>query len=125
MVKPLTKSRGNFLLPSGTAIRLPAENAGVTMMKKHRSMVKILSSLQAAAEGTNVPEAQNKNDLSPTSNSTYLSIDAGREFLLTSPTSRGLLGAPSTETQLFFHFQVFAHVLLSDEAEVTSQFWPR
>ena len=44
------------------------------MMKKHRSMVKILSSLRQQQEGTNVPEAQNKNDLSPNSNSTYLSM---------------------------------------------------
>ncbi|KAB1280368.1 Zinc finger protein 462 [Camelus dromedarius] len=46
------------------------------MMKKHRSMVKILSSLRQQQEGTNLPDVQNKNAPSPPSNSTYLSMNA-------------------------------------------------
>ncbi|XP_027628477.1 zinc finger protein 462 isoform X5 [Tupaia chinensis] len=76
MVKPLTKSRGNFCCEWCSYQTPRRERWCDHMMKKHRSMVKILSSLRQQQEGTNLPEVQNKNAPSPTSNSTYLSMNA-------------------------------------------------
>ncbi|KAJ1059125.1 hypothetical protein K5549_007926 [Capra hircus] len=94
MVKPLTKSRGNFCCEWCTYQTPRRERWCDHMMKKHRSMVKILSSLRQQQEGTNVPEAQNKNDLSPTSNSTYLSMNAASRELPNTNVSnfRGSIG---------------------------------
>ncbi|XP_073907423.1 zinc finger protein 462 isoform X2 [Castor canadensis] len=76
MVKPLTKSRGNFCCEWCSYQTPRRERWCDHMMKKHRSMVKILSSLRQQQEGTNLPDVQNKNEPSPTSNSTYLSMNA-------------------------------------------------
>ncbi|XP_037008539.1 zinc finger protein 462 isoform X1 [Artibeus jamaicensis] len=76
MVKPLTKSRGNFCCEWCTYQTPRRERWCDHMMKKHRSMVKILSSLRQQQEGTNLPDVQNKNAPSPTSNSSYLSMNA-------------------------------------------------
>lgn len=75
MVKPLTKSRGNFCCEWCSYQTPRRERWCDHMMKKHRSMVKILSSIRQQ-EGPNVSEAQNDNEPSPTSNSTYLSMNA-------------------------------------------------
>ncbi|EPY84061.1 zinc finger protein 462-like protein [Camelus ferus] len=81
MVKPLTKSRGNFCCEWCSYQTPRRERWCDHMMKKHRSMVKILSSLRQQQEGTNLPDVQNKNAPSPPSNSTYLSMNtASREM---------------------------------------------
>ncbi|XP_076420345.1 zinc finger protein 462 isoform X2 [Peromyscus maniculatus bairdii] len=76
MVKPLTKSRGNFCCEWCSYQTPRRERWCDHMMKKHRSMVKILSSIRQQQEGTNVPEVQNNNEPSPTSTSPYLSMNA-------------------------------------------------
>ncbi|XP_045878520.1 zinc finger protein 462 isoform X5 [Meles meles] len=76
MVKPLTKSRGNFCCEWCSYQTPRRERWCDHMMKKHRSMVKILSSLRQQQEGTNLPDVQTKSAPSPTSNSTYLSMNA-------------------------------------------------
>lgn len=76
MVKPLTKSRGNFCCEWCSYQTPRRERWCDHMMKKHRSMVKILSTIRQQQEGTNVSEVQNNNEPSPTSNSTYLSMNA-------------------------------------------------
>ncbi|XP_038966965.1 zinc finger protein 462 isoform X3 [Rattus norvegicus] len=76
MVKPLTKSRGNFCCEWCSYQTPRRERWCDHMMKKHRSMVKILSNIRQQQEGTNVSEVQNNNEPSPTSNSTYLSMNA-------------------------------------------------
>ncbi|XP_030877817.1 zinc finger protein 462-like [Leptonychotes weddellii] len=81
MVKPLTKSRGNFCCEWCSYQTPRRERWCDHMMKKHRSMVKILSSLRQQQEGTNLPDVQNKNAPSPTSNSTYLSMNAASREL--------------------------------------------
>ncbi|XP_033287142.2 zinc finger protein 462 isoform X6 [Orcinus orca] len=94
MVKPLTKSRGNFCCEWCSYQTPRRERWCDHMMKKHRSMVKILSSLRQQQEGTNLPDVQNKNAPSPTSNSTYLSVNAAsRELPNTNvSTFRGSIG---------------------------------
>ncbi|XP_070287068.1 zinc finger protein 462 isoform X4 [Myotis yumanensis] len=74
MVKPLTKSRGNFCCEWCSYQTPRRERWCDHMMKKHRSMVKVLSNLRQQ-EGTSLPDLP-KNDPSPTSNSTYLSMNA-------------------------------------------------
>ncbi|XP_037707174.1 zinc finger protein 462 isoform X6 [Choloepus didactylus] len=81
MVKPLTKSRGNFCCEWCSYQTPRRERWCDHMMKKHRSMVKILSSLRQQQEGTNLPEVQTKSAPSPTSNSTYLSMNAASREL--------------------------------------------
>ncbi|XP_049753259.1 zinc finger protein 462 isoform X2 [Elephas maximus indicus] len=76
MVKPLTKSRGNFCCEWCSYQTPRRERWCDHMMKKHRSMVKILSSIRQQQEGTNLPDVQNKSAPSPPSNSTYLSMNA-------------------------------------------------
>nr|XP_044992309.1 zinc finger protein 462 isoform X3 [Jaculus jaculus] len=94
MVKPLTKSRGNFCCEWCSYQTPRRERWCDHMMKKHRSMVKILSSLRQQQEGTNVPEVQNKNPPSPTPNSTYLSMNAASRELPSTNVSnfRGSMG---------------------------------
>ncbi|KAM7319785.1 hypothetical protein ACRRTK_021468 [Alexandromys fortis] len=75
MVKPLTKSRGNFCCEWCSYQTPRRERWCDHMMKKHRSMVKILSNIRGQ-EGTNAPEVQNNNEPSPTSTSPYLSMNA-------------------------------------------------
>ncbi|KAK7833669.1 hypothetical protein U0070_020690, partial [Myodes glareolus] len=76
MVKPLTKSRGNFCCEWCSYQTPRRERWCDHMMKKHRSMVKILSNIRQQQEGTNAPEVQNNNEPSPTSTSPYLSMNA-------------------------------------------------
>uniref|UniRef100_A0A8D0NFX0 Zinc finger protein 462 n=1 Tax=Sus scrofa TaxID=9823 RepID=A0A8D0NFX0_PIG len=94
MVKPLTKSRGNFCCEWCSYQTPRRERWCDHMMKKHRSMVKILSSLRQQQEGTNLPDVQNKSAPSPTSNSTYLSMNvASREIPNTNVSNfRGSMG---------------------------------
>uniref|UniRef100_A0A8C6GJ47 Zinc finger protein 462 n=1 Tax=Mus spicilegus TaxID=10103 RepID=A0A8C6GJ47_MUSSI len=94
MVKPLTKSRGNFCCEWCSYQTPRRERWCDHMMKKHRSMVKILSSIRQQQEGPNVSEAQNDNEPSPTSNSTYLSMNAASREMPNSNVSnfRGSMG---------------------------------
>ncbi|XP_031233299.1 zinc finger protein 462 isoform X4 [Mastomys coucha] len=106
MVKPLTKSRGNFCCEWCSYQTPRRERWCDHMMKKHRSMVKILSSIRQQ-EGTNVSEVQNNNEPSPTSNSTYLSMNAAsREMPNTNVSNfRGSMGnsimRPNSSTSKF------------------------
>nr|XP_054376386.1 zinc finger protein 462 isoform X2 [Pongo abelii] len=94
MVKPLTKSRGNFCCEWCSYQTPRRERWCDHMMKKHRSMVKILSSLRQQQEGTNLPDVPNKSAPSPTSNSTYLTMNAAsREIPNTTVSNfRGSMG---------------------------------
>nr|XP_034953120.1 zinc finger protein 462 isoform X4 [Zootoca vivipara] len=81
MVKPLTKSRGNFCCEWCSYQTPRRERWCDHMMKKHRSMVKILSSLRQQQDGTNVPDVSSKGPPSPTPNTNYIPMNAsGREM---------------------------------------------
>ncbi|XP_074850728.1 zinc finger protein 462 isoform X3 [Carettochelys insculpta] len=81
MVKPLTKSRGNFCCEWCSYQTPRRERWCDHMMKKHRSMVKILSSLRQQQDGTGLPDVQNKTAPNPAQNSNYISMNAtGREL---------------------------------------------
>ncbi|NWW39802.1 ZN462 protein, partial [Panurus biarmicus] len=73
MVKPLTKSRGNFCCEWCSYQTPRRERWCDHMMKKHRSMVKILSSLREEQDRTSVPDMQSVQNASP--NSTYSSMN--------------------------------------------------
>ncbi|NXH23584.1 ZN462 protein, partial [Myiagra hebetior] len=73
MVKPLTKSRGNFCCKWCSYQTPRRERWCDHMMKKHRSMVKILSSLRQEQDRTSVPDMQSAQNASP--NSTYISMN--------------------------------------------------
>ncbi|XP_021570276.1 zinc finger protein 462 isoform X3 [Carlito syrichta] len=94
MVKPLTKSRGNFCCEWCSYQTPRRERWCDHMMKKHRSMVKILSSLRQQQEGTNLSDVPSKSAPSPTSNSTYMSMNAAsREIPSTNVSNfRGSMG---------------------------------
>ncbi|XP_039555111.1 zinc finger protein 462 isoform X4 [Passer montanus] len=81
MVKPLTKSRGNFCCEWCSYQTPRRERWCDHMMKKHRSMVKILSSLRQQQDGTSAPEVQSKSAQSASPNSNYMSMNTtGREM---------------------------------------------
>ncbi|KFO65086.1 Zinc finger protein 462 [Corvus brachyrhynchos] len=81
MVKPLTKSRGNFCCEWCSYQTPRRERWCDHMMKKHRSMVKILSSLRQQQDGTSAPELQSKSAQSASPNSNYISMNTtGREM---------------------------------------------
>ncbi|XP_075787482.1 zinc finger protein 462 isoform X2 [Pelodiscus sinensis] len=81
MVKPLTKSRGNFCCEWCSYQTPRRERWCDHMMKKHRSMVKILSSLRQQQDGAGLPDVQNKTAPNPVPNSNYISMNAtGREM---------------------------------------------
>ncbi|XP_052556624.1 zinc finger protein 462 isoform X4 [Tympanuchus pallidicinctus] len=81
MVKPLTKSRGNFCCEWCSYQTPRRERWCDHMMKKHRSMVKILSSLRQQQEGTSAPDVQNKSAQNASPNSNYISMNTtGREM---------------------------------------------
>uniref|UniRef100_A0A2K5ERC8 Zinc finger protein 462 n=1 Tax=Aotus nancymaae TaxID=37293 RepID=A0A2K5ERC8_AOTNA len=84
MVKPLTKSRGNFC----------CEWCSYQTPRRERCMVKILSSLRQQQEGIIYLMLPNKNSPSPTSNSTYLTMNAAsREIPNTTVSNfRGSIG---------------------------------
>ncbi|XP_028910941.1 zinc finger protein 462 isoform X1 [Ornithorhynchus anatinus] len=94
MVKPLTKSRGNFCCEWCSYQTPRRERWCDHMMKKHRGMVKILSSLRQQQDGTNVPDVQNKSVSNPAPNSSYLAMNAaGREMPNTNVSNfRGSVG---------------------------------
>ncbi|XP_029460754.1 zinc finger protein 462 isoform X2 [Rhinatrema bivittatum] len=75
MVKPLTKSRGNFCCEWCSYQTPRRERWCDHMMKKHRSMVKILSRLRQQ-DGTNVSDLQTKTAQSPTSNASFMPLNA-------------------------------------------------
>ncbi|XP_030324194.1 zinc finger protein 462 [Calypte anna] len=70
MLKPLTKSRGNFCCEWCSYQTPRRERWCDHMMKRHRSMVKILSSLSQEQDGTCIPDVQSKSaqNASPNSN---------------------------------------------------------
>ncbi|KGL75457.1 Zinc finger protein 462, partial [Tinamus guttatus] len=81
MVKPLTKSRGNFCCEWCSYQTPRRERWCDHMMKKHRSMVKILSSLRQQQEGTGAADVQGKSAQNASPNSNYISMNtAGREM---------------------------------------------
>ncbi|XP_028942058.1 zinc finger protein 462 isoform X2 [Antrostomus carolinensis] len=81
MVKPLTKSRGNFCCEWCSYQTPRRERWCDHMMKKHRSMVKILSSLRQQQDGTSAPDVQSKSAQNASPNSNYISINTtGREM---------------------------------------------
>uniref|UniRef100_A0A8C3K6H4 Zinc finger protein 462 n=1 Tax=Calidris pygmaea TaxID=425635 RepID=A0A8C3K6H4_9CHAR len=81
MVKPLTKSRGNFCCEWCSYQTPRRERWCDHMMKKHRSMVKILSSLRQQQDGTGAPEVQSKSAQNASPNSNYISMNTtGREM---------------------------------------------
>ncbi|XP_015262787.1 PREDICTED: zinc finger protein 462 isoform X2 [Gekko japonicus] len=81
MVKPLTKSRGNFCCEWCSYQTPRRERWCDHMMKKHRSMVKILSSLRQQQDGTSMQDISSKGPPSPTQNSNYIPMNAsGREM---------------------------------------------
>ncbi|NXP51797.1 ZN462 protein, partial [Heliornis fulica] len=75
MVKPLTKSRGNFCCEWCNYQTPRREHWSDHMMKKHCSMVKISSSLRQEQERANVPDVQNKCAQNASSNSDYISLN--------------------------------------------------
>ncbi|XP_053558586.1 zinc finger protein 462 [Bombina bombina] len=72
MVKPLTKSRGNFCCEWCTYQTPRRERWCDHMMKKHRGMVKILSSLRQ--DGMNMPDLQNKNPQSSSPSTSFVPL---------------------------------------------------
>ncbi|XP_010218643.1 PREDICTED: zinc finger protein 462-like [Tinamus guttatus] len=81
MVKPLTKSRGNFCCEWCSYQTPRRERWCDHMMKKHRSMVKILSSLRQQQDGTSVPDVQNNRVQNACPNSNYVSMNTtGRDL---------------------------------------------
>ncbi|XP_075302696.1 zinc finger protein 462-like isoform X2 [Opisthocomus hoazin] len=82
MVKPLTKSRGNFCCEWCSYQTPRRERWCDHMMKKHRSMVKILSSLRQEQDRTSEPDVQSKSAQNASSNSNYISMNmTGRDML--------------------------------------------
>ncbi|NXU19045.1 ZN462 protein, partial [Pardalotus punctatus] len=73
MVKPLTKSRGNFCCEWCSYKTPRREHWCDHMMKKHRTMIKILSSLRQEQDRTSAPDMQSAQNASP--NSTYISMN--------------------------------------------------
>ncbi|XP_042636070.1 zinc finger protein 462-like [Catharus ustulatus] len=73
MVKPLTKSRGYFCCEWCSYQTPRRERWCDHMMKKHCSMVKILSSLREEQDRTSVPDMQSDQNASP--DSTYISMN--------------------------------------------------
>ncbi|KAG8455097.1 hypothetical protein GDO86_001352 [Hymenochirus boettgeri] len=77
MVKPLTKSRGNFCCEWCTYQTPRRERWCDHMMKKHRGMVKILSSLRQ--DGMNMSDLQNKSSPNPRSTGSFMPLNLGHD----------------------------------------------
>ncbi|XP_068280410.1 zinc finger protein 462-like isoform X2 [Nyctibius grandis] len=75
MVKPLTKSRGNFCCEWCSYQTPRRERWCDHMMKKHRSMVKILSSLRQEQDRTSAPDVQSKSAQNASPKSNYISMN--------------------------------------------------
>ncbi|NXN34562.1 ZN462 protein, partial [Nycticryphes semicollaris] len=75
MVKPLTKSRGNFCCEWCSYQTPRRERWCDHMMKKHRSMVKILSSLRQEQDRTSAPDVQSKSAQNASPNSNHISMN--------------------------------------------------
>ncbi|NXA26778.1 ZN462 protein, partial [Ibidorhyncha struthersii] len=75
MVKPLTKSRGNFCCEWCSYQTPRRERWCDHMMKKHRSMVKILSSLRQEQDRTSALDVQSKSAQNDSPNSHYSSMN--------------------------------------------------
>lgn len=73
MVKPLTKSRGNFCCEWCSYQTPRRERWCDHMMKKHRGMVKILSSLRQ--DGLNISDLQNRSSQMPNPGSSYMPLN--------------------------------------------------
>ncbi|XP_072260455.1 zinc finger protein 462 isoform X3 [Pyxicephalus adspersus] len=73
MVKPLTKSRGNFCCEWCSYQTPRRERWCDHMMKKHRGMVKILSSLRQ--DGLNLADLQNRSSQMPNPGSSYMPLN--------------------------------------------------
>ncbi|XP_014351876.1 zinc finger protein 462 isoform X1 [Latimeria chalumnae] len=96
MVKPLTKSRGNFCCEWCSYQTPRRERWCDHMMKKHRGMVKIISSLKQQQDGVNMATAhpQAKSIQNHAVNSSYLTMSPnGREMSpVNSSSFRGPVG---------------------------------
>uniref|UniRef100_A0A8C5LM86 Zinc finger protein 462 n=1 Tax=Leptobrachium leishanense TaxID=445787 RepID=A0A8C5LM86_9ANUR len=79
MVKPLTKSRGNFCCEWCSYQTPRRERWCDHMMKKHRGMVKILSSLRQ--DGINISEMHSKTSLGPSPGTSYMPLNLGSHDL--------------------------------------------
>ncbi|XP_053321838.1 zinc finger protein 462 isoform X2 [Spea bombifrons] len=79
MVKPLTKSRGNFCCEWCSYQTPRRERWCDHMMKKHRGMVKILSSLRQ--DGMNMSELQNKTSLGSSPSTSFMPLNLGSHDL--------------------------------------------
>ncbi|NXW51834.1 ZN462 protein, partial [Nyctiprogne leucopyga] len=75
MVKPLTKSRGNFCCEWCSYQTPRRERWCDHMMKKHRNMVKILSSLRQEQDRISAPDVQSKSAQNASPNSNYISMN--------------------------------------------------
>ncbi|KAM5194419.1 zinc finger protein 462 isoform 2-T2 [Mantella aurantiaca] len=73
MVKPLTKSRGNFCCEWCSYQTPRRERWCDHMMKKHRGMVKILSSLRQ--DGLNISDLQNRSSQMPNPGTSYMPLN--------------------------------------------------
>ncbi|XP_074933627.1 zinc finger protein 462-like isoform X1 [Phalacrocorax aristotelis] len=82
MVKPLTKSRGNFCCEWCSYQTPRRERWCDHMMKKHRSMVKVLSSVRQEQDRASAPDVQSKSARNASPNSNYISMNmTGRDML--------------------------------------------
>ncbi|XP_040434537.1 zinc finger protein 462-like isoform X2 [Falco naumanni] len=109
MVKPLTKSRGNFCCEWCSYQTPRRERWCDHMMKKHRSMVKILSSLRQEQDRTNASDVQSKCVQNASPNSNYISVNmTGRDMLnadvsnFRSSTGNSLIRPNSSISSKFF-----------------------
>ncbi|KAM4809120.1 zinc finger protein 462 [Rhinophrynus dorsalis] len=73
MVKPLTKSRGNFCCEWCSYQTPRRERWCDHMMKKHRGMVKILSSLRQ--DGLNIPDLHNKSSHGSSPSASFMPLN--------------------------------------------------
>ncbi|XP_069486924.1 zinc finger protein 462 isoform X2 [Ambystoma mexicanum] len=112
MVKPLTKSRGNFCCEWCSYQTPRRERWCDHMMKKHRGMVKILSSLRQQ-DTTNMSDLTKKGAESPPSNASYMPLSAvGHEMSNTHISQfRNSLGStlPRTNSSVASKFSPFSY----------------
>ncbi|XP_058849832.1 zinc finger protein 462-like isoform X2 [Acipenser ruthenus] len=108
MVKPLTKSRGNFSCEWCGYQTLRRERWCDHMMKKHRNMVKIISSLSQQQEGINVGPSKPDSSAShrSTPNSSFMPKNVGgNEGSSISVRGSSILRSPPAPASKFAPFQ--------------------
>ncbi|KAG2466686.1 ZN462 protein, partial [Polypterus senegalus] len=129
MVKPLTKSRGNFSCEWCGYQTLRRERWCDHMMKKHRNMVKIISSLRQQQEGVNAPPSKPDSPAShrSTPNSSYmpknLSSNESNVSSYRGSTGNSLLRSPSSHASKFPPFQ-YSHGKMKTTSSGSSSLLP-